>query len=97
MSTTKKNLQIKHDLIGKIFFLKAKGGNAELHYERHGDSYLDLISTTVPAESRGFGIGTLLIEEALEFAAAQHLKVKPTCVFVNQYITKHSEYHYLLV
>lgn len=97
MSKTKNNLNIQHDLLSKIFYIKVKGGNAELHYDRHGDSYLDLRSTTVPEDSRGFGIASQLVESALAFAKEQQLKIKPTCEFVQGYLKKHPEYTDLVV
>ncbi|MEQ9306763.1 MAG: GNAT family N-acetyltransferase [Marinoscillum sp.] len=94
---TKSNLQIKHDLIGKLFFLKVKGGNAELHYKRHGDDFIDIVSTNVPKESEKFGLGTILVESAIDFAEEQHLRIKSSCEMVDQYIHKHPEYQHLLV
>ncbi|REE00517.1 GNAT family N-acetyltransferase [Marinoscillum furvescens] len=97
MSKIKNNLKIQHDILSKIFYIKVKGGNAELHYDRHGDSYLDLLSTTVPDDSQGFGIASQIVEAALAFAREQHLKVKPTCDFVESYIEKHPEHSDLVL
>ncbi len=96
METTKSNLQINHDLIGKLFYIKVKGGNAELHYKRHGDEVMEITSTTVPEESRQFGIGGSLLESAIAFAKEQQLAIKPTCSFAADYLKEHPEYHALL-
>lgn len=97
METVKSNLRIQHDLIGKLFYIKVRSGNAEMHYERHGDKYLDLISVLVPRDSRGFGIGSALVESAIAFAREQHLKIKLTCSFAKSYFEEHPQYEYLLV
>ncbi|WP_421873889.1 GNAT family N-acetyltransferase [Marinoscillum sp.] len=93
MERTKSNLHIKHDLLGKIFYIKVMGGNAELHYERHGDKELEIVSTTVPEASRKFGIAGKLMEEAISFAKEQQLLIKPTCSFAASYLEEHPEYH----
>ena len=96
METKKTNLKIKHDLLGKLFFAKVLGGNAELHYDRYADEYLDFTSTNVPAPSRGLGIAGQVVEEALQFAKEHQMQVKATCPFVADYIEKHPEHQSLL-
>lgn len=91
------NINIKHDIIGQLFYAKVKGGTAELHYDRYGDEYLDFTSTTVPEPSRKFGIGSELVQQGLDFARGQHLKVKPSCPFVQDYIEKNPDFKPLLV
>jgi len=86
------NLDIKHDVDKHLFFVKVKGGNAELNYERHGSSYLDYKETYVPSQSRNMGVGANLVSHALDFARDRDLKVKPTCSFVEEYIKEHPEY-----
>lgn len=85
------NINVRHDLIGQLFYTKVKGGNAELHYDRYGDDYLDFTSTTVPEASRNFGLASQLVKEGLAFAKEQQLKVKPSCPFVKNYIEEHRE------
>lgn len=96
MSITKSHLKINHDILKELFYIKVKGGTAELRYRRQGDDYLEMYSTNVPEESREFGIASQLVEEALAYASSQKLKVKPTCPFVESYIRKHSEHHHFL-
>ncbi len=96
MSISNNNLRINHDLTNEYFYIKVKGGTAELRYERHGDAYLELVSTTVPSDSQDFGIGGLLVEKALKYAEREELKVKPSCIFAQKFVQEHSEYNYLL-
>ena len=91
------NINIKHDLSGQIFYAKVKGGTAELHYDKHGDDYLDFKSTSVPESSRNFGLASMIVQEGLDFVREQQLKVKPSCPFVQDYIAKHPEAKDLVV
>ncbi|WP_298212225.1 GNAT family N-acetyltransferase [Acidovorax sp.] len=48
--------------------------------------------TIVPNELAGKGVGSKLIRYILDYAANNHLKVRPDCPFVKAYIDKHPEY-----
>ena len=48
--------------------------------------------TEVPDALGGRGVGSALARHALDWAAAQGLKVDPQCDFMRGYIDKHSEY-----
>ncbi len=91
------HLNISHDAENHLFFVKVKGGNAELAYEKHADDYLDLTHTYVPDASRGFGIASTLAEFALNFAAQNQYKVKPTCPFIQDFIQKNPDYQSLAI
>jgi len=86
------NLDIKHDVDKHLFYVKVKGGNAELNYERHGSEWLDYKETYVPSKSRNLGVASNLVDHALNFAKQRDLKVKPSCPFVKDYIEEHPEY-----
>jgi len=86
------NLDIKHDVDKHLFYVKVKGGNAELTYDRHSNEYLDYKETYVPTDSRKLGVGSALVKHALDFAKNRDLKVKPSCPFISDYIKEHEEY-----
>ena len=86
------NLDIKHDIDKHLFFVKVKGGNAELKYDRHKDNYLVYKETVVPSESQHLGVGSALAEHALNFAKDRDLKVVPTCSFIEWYIKEHDQF-----
>lgn len=52
--------------------------------------------TEVPAELGGKGIGSRLVEFALNYARSQGWKVVPLCPFFKSYIAKHPNYSDLL-
>ena len=91
------NLNIAHDAENHLFFVKVKGGNAEISYEKHADNYLDLTHTYVPEASRGFGIASTLAEYVLNFAAQNQYKVKPSCPFIRDFINKNPDYQPLVI
>lgn len=97
MSLATTNLNIEHDAEHHLFYVKVKGGSAELSYDKHADQYLDFHHTYVPEASRGFGIASTLAEFALNFAQQNQYKVKPTCPFVKDYIDKHPEFKEITV
>ena len=97
MAVTKSNLRVQHDLIGKVLYIKVRSGNAELHYNRLGDQFIEITSTSVPREFRGLGIGSALVEAVISFAKEQHLKIKSSCEFATAYFEKNKDFKSLLV
>ena len=73
------------------FEIQQDGHLARLKYKRSGD-VLELIHTEVPPELEGRGLGSRLAKTALEYAAHNSLRVRPTCPFVRSYIDRHQEY-----
>lgn len=73
------------------FEVSIGGHLAHLDYMR-GNGLLDMNHTLVPKELEGRGIGSLLARFALDYAAANDLKVIPTCPFVKVYIDRHPAY-----
>ena len=62
-----------------------------LSYELDG-GVLDLQHTVVDPAARGQGLGGRLVEEALQYARAEDLLVRPTCPFVPDYLERHPEH-----
>jgi predicted GNAT family acetyltransferase len=60
-------------------------------YRRRKDT-LFFISTEVPRELEGQGIGSRLVKTVLDDAREKHLAVVPYCSFVAAYIRRHPEY-----
>jgi predicted GNAT family acetyltransferase len=77
------------------FELESDGYVAFSDYRRN-NSVLTIVSTKVPKELEGRGIGSRLVRGALKIAREQGLKVVPKCPFVKAYIDKHSEFADLL-
>lgn len=71
-------------------------GQLALAAYRLGDGRITFTHTEVPDALEGRGIGTRLVEAALDDARAQGLKVVPACPFVKHYMDKHPETQGLL-
>ncbi|WP_083518607.1 GNAT family N-acetyltransferase [Serinicoccus chungangensis] len=63
-----------------------------LSYELTDGDVIDLQHTVVDPAARGQGLGGRLVEEALQYARAEHLRVRPTCPFVPDYLERHPEH-----
>lgn len=83
--------EIVHNQGKSRFELPIEGHLAHIDYVR-GDGVLDLNHTLVPKSLEGRGIGSLLVRFALDYAAANELKVIPTCPFVKAFIDRHPTY-----
>ena len=73
------------------FEINLEGKTAFVQYELF-DGGIDFLHTEVPKELEGKGIASALAKHVLDYAAANHLKVKPDCPFIRSYIDKHPEY-----
>ena len=83
--------EIKNDSQSGQFILDTNGKESFLKYKISNHS-IDLYSTYVPKELRGQKLGDKLVEYSLEFAREHHLKIIPSCPFVEKYFSKHPEY-----
>jgi hypothetical protein len=77
------------------FELEVEGHLAKTFY-RIEDGVITFIHTEVPPELGGKGVGSRLIQGALDQVRARRLKVIAECPFVKTYIEKHQEYADLL-
>jgi predicted GNAT family acetyltransferase len=77
------------------FELDVGGVTAFVNY-RLADGAITLLHTETPAQARGQGIASRLVEGVLEAVRARGLKVIPRCAFVRAYIAAHPEFRDLL-
>jgi predicted GNAT family acetyltransferase len=59
---------------------------------RRRPGFISFIHTEIDSALTGEGLGTLLVEAALETARVQGLAVLPYCPFVQGFIDRHREY-----
>jgi uncharacterized protein len=71
-------------------------GHLALAAYRLRDGRISFYHTEVPEALEGRGVGTALIEGALDHVRADSLKVVPICSFVRRYIERHPETQDLL-
>ena len=75
--------------------LVVDGDLAAAYYKLDG-KVITFVHTEVPPELGGRGIGSKLVQGALDQARASGLKVIAECPFVKAWIGKHAEYRDLL-
>ncbi len=74
----------------------AVDGHIAATYYKLADGVITFIHTEVPPELGGRGVGTKLIQGALDQVRADGLKVIAHCPFVKAFIEKHADYADLL-
>jgi predicted GNAT family acetyltransferase len=77
------------------FELDAGGYTAFADY-RLSPGVITFLHTEVPPQLRQRGIGSQLVQGALQAARARGLTVVPRCSFVAHFIDTHPEFHNLL-
>lgn len=63
---------------------------AEMTYSRAGVEKIIIDHTEVDSAHGGKGLGKILINEAVEYARKEHLKIIPLCPFANK-VLRYSE------
>jgi predicted GNAT family acetyltransferase len=59
---------------------------------RRADGVVEMVHTDVDPKWEGQGVGSALVQGALDDVRARGLKVRPFCPFVAAYIRRHPEY-----
>jgi predicted GNAT family acetyltransferase len=62
-----------------------------IRYTRDGD-VITLVHTEVEPKFEGHGVGSTLIQGALDDIRAHGRRVRPVCPFVRAYLERHPEY-----
>ncbi len=72
--------------------LEVEGSIAFIEYKLSRDM-LFLIHTEVPPAFEGKGVGTTLVEKALQYAKENNYKIVPLCDFIQSYLEEHKEWN----
>ena len=87
-------LELNED--SKRFELKVDGTTVFIDYKLRND-VMYLIHTEVPKEHEGKGLGSKIVNMALNYIKEHNYKVAPLCSFVAAYVVKHPEWKPILV
>jgi predicted GNAT family acetyltransferase len=90
MDRVSEPLQVTDNQAESRFELTADGHLAELDYRRRANR-LVLVHTEVPESLGGRGIGGLLVQAAVDRAAAEQLTVVPLCPFARRWLERHED------
>ncbi|WP_020677123.1 GNAT family N-acetyltransferase [Geopsychrobacter electrodiphilus] len=71
------------------------GHMVHINYNRD-DDVLTLVHTEVPAVLGGQGLGSKIVQFALDYAKSRGLQIVPRCPFVRSYIDRHPDYQDLV-
>ena len=80
---------------GHRFELEVEGHLATEHYKLDGN-VITFEHTDVPKELGGKGVGSKLVQGALDQVRAAGLKLIPQCPFVKEYVDRHPQYQSLI-
>ena len=96
MSTENSELQIDDNTADSRYTVTRDGESVGVaEYERSGGT-ITFTHTVVDEEAEGQGVGSALIQYALDEAREQKLTVVPECRFVASFISDHPEYQDLV-
>ncbi|HEV7347582.1 GNAT family N-acetyltransferase [Telluribacter sp.] len=88
--------EIVHEPDNNQFVIHTDFGEAVQMYEWE-DGAMAIMHTEVPVELEGQGLGTALAKYTLEYIEEQGLKIKPYCLFMEEYIEAHApQYKHLI-
>lgn len=96
MKTPEMN-KVHHDEAGQRFYTINQDKESILEYEKESPEIWSYVSTEVPEEQRGQGLGSELIKGALNYAKENGIQVNPVCSAVRSYIERHTEYNDLVL
>ena len=90
------NHTIIHEPDKLQFVIYTEYGEAVQMYEwENGDMAIN--HTEVPVELEGKGYGTALAKYTLEYAEREGIKIKPYCLFMEEYIHAHAQQYKHLI
>lgn len=90
MAETGAPVTVRDDTDTHRFVTRVDGIEAFLDY-RAEPGRLVLVHTEVPEELGGHGVGTALVQAALERARSEGLTVVPWCPFARRWMRKHMD------
>lgn len=85
-------LKLKVNSALKRLELEAEGSTAFIEYKA-SHQLLFLIHTEVPPALEGKGVGSAIVEKALQHAKDNGYKIVALCVFVQAYLKRHKEWN----
>lgn len=88
-------MEVVCDVCRNRFYIVLGDAEGVLLYNLE-EEVMDMYHTEVPASQRGKGVGAMLVKSAFEYAHRNGFGVRPTCTYVQHYLSKHPEYQWLV-
>ena len=89
------NHPVRHNPAESRFECRLEDALAQCVYRRDGGT-VEFVHTEVPEAMNGRGVAAAMVRQALEWARAEGLKVRPLCSYVASYMRRHPETQDLL-
>ncbi len=89
------NLDVERNEVTKRFESEIEGHLCVLDYRIH-DKVISMNRVYVPPPLEGRGIAGEMTRHALDWAAEQHLQVRPICPYIASWIKRNPDYQRLL-
>jgi len=83
-------IEVEHDPECECFFANIDGLDCHVRYHIDG-TVLQVLSTFVPPQLEGRGIGAALTRAVLEHAREHGLRVDPRCSYTAAYLRRHPQ------
>lgn len=77
------------------FEMNVDGEPAVINYKQAGNTVY-MVHTEVAEVLEGRGVAAALVEKTLQYLEAHHLKMIPSCSYVQHYLRKHPEWNRLV-
>lgn len=88
---------VTHNEAARRYELSVDGQVAGVANYRRDGNVIDFTHTEIVSSRRDEGLGSILVEAALDDAKRQSLSVLPHCSFVRQHIAEHPDQYAALV
>jgi hypothetical protein len=90
------DVSVSDESAANRYVIDVDGARAGLLTYRRNDRELALLHTEIDPEVERHGLGSTLVEHALDDARRRGLNVAPYCPFVRHYMREHDEYQDLV-
>jgi predicted GNAT family acetyltransferase len=84
-------LLLKVNSTSKRLELEAEGNTAFIDFKL-SHQLLFLIHTEVPSVIEGKGVGSAIVQKALQYAKDNNYRIIPLCAFMQSYLKRHKEW-----
>ena len=88
---------VTHNEVARRYELSVNGQVVGVANYRRDGNVIDFTHTEIVSSRRDEGLGSILVEAALDDAKRQSLSVLPHCSFVRQHIAEHPDQYAALV
>ncbi len=82
-------MELFHDIIRQKFVLTHAGKEFSTSYRMLGHKFWDFYYTTIPSEVIDESGKEILLNYVLDFVKANHIKIRATCLSVQEFLVNH--------